>query len=125
MVFTHANIITPYDINTIEGDFGRRYVTPNGSYPSITTVLGDKEKPWLIDWRESMGEEAADAEMARAAARGTAVHLMAEHYLQNKPNVCDGHLKEHADDFRKMRLMLIKSATYMHKKPHCGVILFA
>lgn len=52
-------------------------------YPSVTTILGHAPKPWLEEWRQSMGEEAADIETARCADRGENVHLMAERYLQN------------------------------------------
>jgi len=53
-----------------------------------------------------MGEEAADAEMRRAATRGTAVHDMAEKYLKNKPDPTEGHVKEHIADFMQMRVKL-------------------
>jgi len=52
-------------------------------YPSVTTVLGHAPKPWLEEWRKSMGEEKAAAETKRCADRGEAVHLMAEKYLKN------------------------------------------
>ncbi len=108
-MFTHLDTIKPVEINTIEGDSGRFYVTPEGNhYPSITTILGYGDKPWLQEWRESMGEEAAVAEMHRAATRGTAVHDMAEKYLKNMPNPTEGHDKLHIPDFMQLRVKLNK-----------------
>lgn len=52
-------------------------------YPSVTTVLGHAPKPWLEEWRQSMGVEKAAIETQRCADRGEAVHLMAEKYLKN------------------------------------------
>jgi genome maintenance exonuclease 1 len=84
-VFTHTNQYTPLDLKVIEGPKGRFYITPEGNkYPSITTVLGAKDKPWLTEWRNSLGEQKADKETKRTAQRGTAVHAMIEAYLQNE-----------------------------------------
>lgn len=108
-MFTHNNIITPLDLKTIEGPGGRFYVTPDGKkYPSITTVLGDKEKPWLADWRNMLGEKKADKEMKRAADRGTAVHLMIEKYLNNDPAPTEGQKQEHISEYNSVKLRLKK-----------------
>lgn len=106
-MFHHLGIAT-YDISTIEDDQGRRYVTPDGTYPSITTILGDGDKPWLQEWRASLGKEAADVEMARAAARGTAVHDMAEKFLNNDKNFSDNHGIDHIKEFHKIRTQLLQ-----------------
>jgi hypothetical protein len=108
-VFTHLTTIKPYNIDTIQNELGRFYVTPEGNhYPSITTILGAGEKPWLQEWRESMGEERAAKETKRAADRGTAVHEMVEKHLNNNPDPTAGHLPEHASEFRTLRLPLRK-----------------
>ena len=37
---------------------GRTYHTPDGSYPSITTILGKtSDQTWLLKWKERVGEE--------------------------------------------------------------------
>lgn len=106
-MFTHLDTIKPYDISTIQNENGRFYVTPDGHhYPSITTILGAGEKPWLDEWRESMGEEKADAEMKRAADRGTAVHDMIEKFLNNDPKPTAGHHIKHIPEFLTLRLQL-------------------
>lgn len=108
-MFTHLNLINPIELKTKEGPKGRFYITPDGNvYPSVTTVLGAADKPWLRDWRASLGVEKADAEMKRAAARGSAVHLMAERFLNNEPNPCEGQRLDHIGEFNSLRLYLKK-----------------
>lgn len=67
----------------------RFYHTPNGAYPSITTVLGstqsEEKTKSLENWRESLGHEKAEAFTKKAADHGTVVHLLAERYLKNLP----------------------------------------
>ena len=64
---------------------GMRFYEVDGkAYPSITTVLGAQPKPGLDKWRQSVGEEAAKWEMARAARRGKATHTLVEQYLKGE-----------------------------------------
>lgn len=95
-------------MKSVDGPKGRVYYTPNGKYPSITTVLGNKEKPWLADWRESLGPINADREMKRCAARGTAVHLMLERMLQNHENPIQDQKLEHATEFNSLKMFIKK-----------------
>jgi genome maintenance exonuclease 1 len=106
-MFTHLNTIQPVTLKTIESPKGRFYITPEGNkYPSITTILGAEEKPYLKSWRASLGEVRADKETKRAADRGTAVHLMIERFLNNDPNPTKGQLLEHIGEFNTLRLHL-------------------
>jgi len=84
-VFTrHPTNIATIEFGSRDTHIGRVYDTPSGNaYPSITTILGYGDKAWLTEWRESMGADAADAEMKRAAERGTSVHSAIELFLQN------------------------------------------
>ena len=108
-MFTHLDTITPVELKTIEGPKGRFYVTPEGNkYPSITTILGSGDKPWLNDWRQSLGFEKADKEMKRAADRGTAVHLMVERFLDNEEAPTRGMQIDHVTEFNTLRLHLKK-----------------
>lgn len=106
-MFEKYEYVTPQDIK-VQEQFGKRwYITPAGAkYPSITTLLGAEEKQWLTDWRSSLGEERADREMKRAAARGTAVHTMIEKHLKNDPDATQGHKIEHINEFSSLRLFL-------------------
>ena len=83
--FTHCHQPNYKELTTEAIDDKRWYIVREGvKYPSVTTVLGHAPKPWLEEWRESMGEEAAAIETQRCADRGEAVHLMAERYLKNE-----------------------------------------
>jgi ATP-dependent exoDNAse (exonuclease V) beta subunit len=109
-LFHHLNTIKEQEVNVINGPKGRFYVSPNtgAKYPSITTMLGAKEKPYLAEWRNSLGVEKADKETARCADRGTAVHSMIENYLNNMGNPTKGFLPEHIREFNQVRLKLNK-----------------
>lgn len=109
-MFQHLDIIKPHDVKVINGPKGRFYVSPNTGihYPSITTMLGQKEKPHLAAWKNMLGEDKAKKEMNRCADRGTAVHQMIEDYLNNKDNPTKGHLNEHITEFNQVRLKLKK-----------------
>lgn len=84
--FIHCNQPTYTELKVEEANNMRWYQSPTtgDKYASVTTVLGHGPKPWLEEWRESLGEEAAAIETQRCADRGTAVHLMAERYLNNE-----------------------------------------
>ena len=106
-MFIHLDTISPVELKTVEGPKGRFYLTPSGGkYPSITTILGSVEKPYLTSWRNSLGPDRADKEMKRAADRGSAVHLMIERFLNNEENPTrDQHL-DHVVEFNSLRLHL-------------------
>ena len=85
MKFAHELIEIP-DLISDTTDKGRYYqVKPGVWYPSVTTVLGAMPKSQgLIEWRQKVGEEAADRIMRDAGLRGTEVHEMVEYYLNNR-----------------------------------------
>jgi ATP-dependent exoDNAse (exonuclease V) beta subunit len=87
----------------------RWYTTPEGKvYPSITTILGIKEKPALIEWRKALGQQKADTETERAAKRGTAVHLMCERALQNEEDPTRDQPKDYIKLFNQLKFPLRK-----------------
>jgi ATP-dependent exoDNAse (exonuclease V) beta subunit len=65
---------------------GRRFYTlPNGTkLPSVTTVLGAQKKAAIMQWRQRVGEEKANAISRKASGRGTNVHTLCERYLNNE-----------------------------------------
>ena len=73
----------------------RHYAVDNQKLPSVTTILSKtqtKEKQEsLANWRAKVGEEQATRTMDQAAARGTAMHTLLEHYLlgQNHADLTD------------------------------------
>lgn len=56
-----------------------------GAYPSVTTILAIRDKPYLRQWREAIGPEAADARQSSSAALGTAVHSLCESIINGLP----------------------------------------
>ncbi|HAW03324.1 MAG TPA: exonuclease [Saprospirales bacterium] len=80
--FDHGVILPKVTRKTTEKS--RKYFTPEGnSYPSITTVLGILSKDGIMKWRKRVGEEEANKISHQAATRGTAVHKLAEDYIDN------------------------------------------
>lgn len=67
-------------------DTGRVYWQPSEPtilYPSITTVLSIANKEGLELWKKRVGAEEAEKISKFAADRGTAVHSIAEDYINN------------------------------------------
>ena len=87
--FIHEPVSLGYeDLSDESSAKGRTYLTPSGKkYPSITTVLGAKGKEAIIEWRKRVGEEEANRITRHACSRGTALHLLAEKYLNNEEEI--------------------------------------
>ena len=83
--FTHTPESKQLPIITTETINGKRfYVVDGEKYPSITTVLSERNKEGLVRWRQSVGNDVANNIMRTAAKRGTAVHSLVENYLNNE-----------------------------------------
>ena len=88
---------------------GRRYFTPDGAaYPSITTVLGILSKQGIIDWRKRVGEAEANRISTQAATRGTAVHKLAEDYIDNVEGWSKGAMPANIAQFNDLKTILDK-----------------
>ena len=108
-MFTHiGSPIEMPELNSITAPGGSRvYNVPGGNtYPSVTTVLGAKEKPWLTEWQQSLGQSKAKKEMERCATRGTAIHEMAEKYLNNETNFTKNYDAQHVRGFNQLKFKL-------------------
>lgn len=107
-MFQHVDTDLGYDeLDTIEGDFGRRYLTPEGvHYPSVTTVLQVLSEAGIARWRNYVGEEEADKISYRAAQRGTAVHELIEKYINNDPQYKKGYMPNIVSDFLSIKTIL-------------------
>lgn len=81
-MFTHNPVDIPA-VKTKNVNKKRFYVTPDGIYPSITTVLSVRSKEGLAEWRKRVGEDVANYISRTAANRGTKVHQMCEDFLNN------------------------------------------
>ena len=53
------------------------------AYPSMTSVLSFINGPKFAEWRKRVGEEAANKKTKHATTRGTRLHTLFEHYLNN------------------------------------------
>lgn len=65
---------------------GRTYHTPDGSFPSITTILGktSPSRVWLEKWKNKVGEEEAARISKLATDRGTLIHDYAERHFNGE-----------------------------------------
>lgn len=74
------------DLETVENENGRFYITPTGSYPSVTTVLSydDEKKMALKKWADRIGKDKAKAISNQSALRGKRIHSIIEDYVLNK-----------------------------------------
>ena len=89
MPFTHNPIEIPrLTRETIDGV--RYYTVPDSDgelikLVSITSITSHWSKEGIMKWRARVGEEEANRVSKRATTRGTDMHLLTEHYLQNEP----------------------------------------
>lgn len=86
-MFIHSP--TDFDeLETTNKNNKRYYITPNGLFPSITSILGSVPNESLIKWKASVGEIEANRISKLACSRGTNLHQMCEDYLNNNPLSC-------------------------------------
>jgi genome maintenance exonuclease 1 len=107
-MFTHVDhgIVLPA-LTRQTTESGRKYFTPEGNaYPSITTVLSILGKEEIIAWRQRVGEEEANKVSRQASTRGTAVHKLAEDYVDNKPDWKGKHMPSNIATFNTLRPIL-------------------
>jgi len=82
----------------------RYYVSPNGiKLPSVTTVLGHFKKAQIIEWRNRVGANEANAITGRASVRGTKFHSLLERYLSNEQNIFEGVMPDMKQAFSDIR----------------------
>lgn len=112
MTFVHLDRPVLPTLTRQQDPSGRRwYITPDGNkYPSVTTMLGQQEKPWLTNWRNMLGNDKADKETKRCADRGQATHELIEKYLRNDPypDFTRGYKSEYIAGFNQLKLRLNK-----------------
>lgn len=82
------------------------YPTGGGKYPSVTTVLSIQDKQGLEDWKTRVGEEQAKIVSFQATSRGTEVHLIAEEYIDNKPDYNKGKMPINTGMFNQIKPLL-------------------
>ena len=72
-------------------------------WPSVTTVIGHSKKKSIMEWRNRVGEEEANAISKRASTRGNKCHKLCELYLENKS------ISKYKDDPLSMGCLLYTS----------------
>ena len=107
-MFKHEPIDLGYEDLSTTNDGGRKYQTPKGNYPSITTLLGNLSKKAIMEWRDRVGHEEANKISRQAAGRGTAVHQVCEDYVNNKPDYDKDLMPNILHDFKRIKDILDK-----------------
>ena len=105
------NYCPPQDLKDLKSQTfpdGKRYYTleDGTKLPSVTTVLGAKKKAGILAWRKRVGEEEANRVSRMASSRGTNVHTICEHYLNNKPGFSKGIMPDAVEMFKSIRPLL-------------------
>ena len=65
-------------------DETRYYEVGDVVYPSVTSVISFISRKKFADWRAKVGEEEANRKTKRATTRGTRLHSVFEHYINNE-----------------------------------------
>ena len=87
----------------------RVYETPDGTFPSITTVLGRKKAQFFKEWRARIGEEEANKITTQATRRGTKVHKVVENYILNQEDYFEDSLPHVREMFNTIKPHLDKN----------------
>ncbi len=78
-LFTHKPILLEGSIKEAPSEGIRLYETPDGVFPSVTTVTGFRKQKFFAEWRNKNPEESK-----RVTSRGTKFHSLIESYLKNE-----------------------------------------
>lgn len=97
---------------TIEGK--RQYVTPDGTFPSITTILGRKKAKAIKQWRERVGAEEANKITTQASRRGTNMHKVVENYLDNYEDYFEKALPHVKELFSTIQPIIDENISLIH-----------
>ena len=76
--FNHNYLKLDVSLEEIQIDGKRFYKTPEGNFPSVTTVVGWEKQKFFADWRAKNPEESK-----RVTSRGTKFHSLIEQYIKN------------------------------------------
>jgi genome maintenance exonuclease 1 len=118
-MFEHKPVDIP-EVKTKNVNRKRFYVTPDGLYPSITTVLNVRKREGLAEWRKRVGEDVANYIARTAATRGTKVHQMCEDFLNNNEVVQDNREFLPWCLFSQLKPVLEKSINNIYAQ-ECGL----
>ncbi len=87
-MITHNPIYNYQPLQRVDSTDGRRYNTPTGYLPSVTTILSatksEESKQKLQEWKKRVGASEADRITKEASNVGTIMHSILEHWVLNK-----------------------------------------
>lgn len=87
MTFTHCDIYRDHfeEIPRLMDEGVRLYnVEGKTYYPSVTSVISFISRKKFADWRARVGNEEANRKTKHATTRGTKLHSVFEHYINNE-----------------------------------------
>jgi genome maintenance exonuclease 1 len=96
LIFNHVISNVNVSLERVEENGQRYYKTPDGVFPSVTTVTGWEKKNFFSKWRKDNPEEAI-----RVCSRGNKLHSIIENYLNNNEGVKEN--SNEVDLFRSMK----------------------
>lgn len=82
-IFEHK-LLPSVNLERVDVNGMRHYKTPDGIFPSVTTVLSNIDKLSLENWKKLVGQAEADRIKNTSATRGTELHSVAEKYMLNE-----------------------------------------
>lgn len=77
--FKHKSIPISVSLEEVSLNGSRFYKTPDGIFPSVTTVVGWEKQKFFSEWRAKNPQESK-----RVTSRGTKFHKLIENYLNNE-----------------------------------------
>lgn len=77
--FVHLPSSLTESLSEVSKDGRRFYATPDGEFPSVTTVVGFEKQAFFSEWRKKNPDESR-----RVTSRGTKFHSLIEKYINNE-----------------------------------------
>lgn len=89
--FKHIQNSVDVSLERVERGGQRFYKTPDGIFPSVTTVTGWEKRNFFAGWRKKNPEESD-----RVCSRGNKLHSIIENYLNNENIINESKTNEDA-----------------------------
>tara|TARA_R100000458_G_C8181117_1_gene178136 strand:- start:140 stop:784 length:645 start_codon:yes stop_codon:yes gene_type:complete len=108
MNFVHKNDYNLTEIPAVMENNGRYYISPEGKFPSVTTVTGWKKSQFFKEWRKNNPRESR-----RVLKRGNDLHEAIEHFLLEREDFLEN--KENVKElFYQMKDYLVDNIDIIH-----------
>jgi genome maintenance exonuclease 1 len=101
--FNHDKINITASLQEETTDTGRSYATPDGTFPSVTTVVGFEKQKFFAEWRKKNPKESV-----RVTTRGNDFHSLIESYLNNEDIDFESLMPNMLDIFIRIQPLLHK-----------------